>query len=235
METLTLTNLGFDDLTWSIDETPTLCAAPADVSWLSLAPTNGTISGGDGTQVDVTLDATGLAVGDHEALLCIDSNGAAGPEVEVPVTMTIALCTPAECDDGVTCTDDSCDPAIGCSNTPNDANCDNGLFCDGDETCDAVADCQAGLPPICDDAEACTLDECNEASDMCDHTTIVDLVVSDATLAGGEFVAELSITAGPNLLIDGPVSFTAGDSIIFVGGVEIRDGFSATIQPAPCP
>ena len=50
-----------------------------------------------------------------------------------------------DCDDGVGCTDDSCNETTdSCDNDTNDGNCDNGVFCDGSETCDAVLDCQAG-------------------------------------------------------------------------------------------
>ena len=65
--------------------------------------------------------------------------------------------TPPDCDDGVDCTDDSCDEVNDvCVNTPNDANCDDGLFCTGVETCDAVLDCQAGDDPCPDDGLFCT-------------------------------------------------------------------------------
>ncbi|MEE9296795.1 MAG: hypothetical protein V3W34_17765, partial [Phycisphaerae bacterium] len=78
--------------------------------------------------------------------------------------------TNLDCDDGVGCTTDLCDPAnpladpiTGCVNAANDANCDNLLFCDGAETCDALLDCQAGTSP-------CTnplLPVCDEAADVC--------------------------------------------------------------------
>jgi hypothetical protein len=74
--------------------------------------------------------------------------------------------TPPSTDDGVACTDDSCDE-VGdvVVNAVNDANCDNGLWCDGSETCDAVLDCQVGTPPVTDDGVACTDDSCDEAAD----------------------------------------------------------------------
>ncbi|MEE9295816.1 MAG: endonuclease [Phycisphaerae bacterium] len=66
------------------------------------------------------------------------------------------------CDDGVACTDDTCDEVFDtCTNTPNDANCDDGLFCNGAETCDPVLGCQAGANP-------CLVgDVCLEATDTC--------------------------------------------------------------------
>jgi hypothetical protein len=78
--------------------------------------------------------------------------------------------TVVDCDDGVGCTDDSCNETTDtCDNVANDANCDNGLFCDGAETCDAVLDCQAGTTVDCNDGVGCTDDSCNEATDTCDN------------------------------------------------------------------
>ncbi len=75
------------------------------------------------------------------------------------------------CDDGVNCTVDSCDPiADVCMHTPFGVSCDNGLFCDGTETCDPVLDCQPGTPINCDDGIACTVDSCDEAAGSCQNT-----------------------------------------------------------------
>ena len=72
-------------------------------------------------------------------------------------------------DDGVGCTDDSCDEVSDVVvNTANDANCDNALFCDGAETCDPALACQAGTDP-------CPGQECDEAGDACvDFTISID-------------------------------------------------------------
>jgi hypothetical protein len=79
-------------------------------------------------------------------------------------------------DDGVGCTDDSCDEANDVVvHAPNDTLCDNGQFCDGAETCDAVSDCQAGTPP-CDSATQ----SCNEDLDTCqDPGAFVDLDIRE--------------------------------------------------------
>src|SRR5690606_20202198 len=48
--------------------------------------------------------------------------------------------SPADCDDGVSCTDDAC--VVGsCTNTPNDGNCGGGSVCQPME-CDATLGCQ---------------------------------------------------------------------------------------------
>jgi hypothetical protein len=76
----------------------------------------------------------------------------------------------ADCDDGIGCTDDTCDGGTHtCSFVPDDANCDNGLYCDGVETCDAALDCQPGVAVDCDDTLTCTADTCDEGADACDN------------------------------------------------------------------
>ncbi len=66
-------------------------------------------------------------------------------------------------DDGVDCTDDSCDEETdSLVNAVNDGNCDDGLYCTGVETCDATADCQDNADPDPDDGVACTDDSCDE-------------------------------------------------------------------------
>ncbi|MGB0716276.1 MAG: hypothetical protein ACPGXK_10380 [Phycisphaerae bacterium] len=100
---------------------------------------------------------------------CDDGNDCNGAEVCV-ANMCMAG-TPVNCDDGVSCTIDSCNPANGeCSNTPDDSICDNGLFCDGTETCDPINDCQAGTPVDCGDGVSCTVDACDEDTDSCTNT-----------------------------------------------------------------
>ena len=86
--------IGIDTL--SISQPPVGCDAPETVSWLSVDPDSGVTSAGDVSSVDVTLDADGLAEGEYQALLCVNSNDPANPLVEVPVTMTVVDQDPAE-------------------------------------------------------------------------------------------------------------------------------------------
>ncbi|UCE59670.1 MAG: S8 family serine peptidase [Phycisphaerales bacterium] len=80
--------------------------------------------------------------------------------------------TSVNCNDGVGCTDDSCNEGTdSCDNVANDANCDNGLYCDGAETCHATLDCQSGTAVDCNDGVGCTDDSCNEGTDSCDNLT----------------------------------------------------------------
>jgi hypothetical protein len=74
-----------------------------------------------------------------------------------------------QCDDGVTCTIDSCNEATNaCANTLNDAACNNGLYCDGVEAC-TMSGCAAGVTVACDDGIECTVDGCDDNVDACLH------------------------------------------------------------------
>ncbi len=83
---------------------------------------------------------------------------------------------PPNCNDGVVCTLDSCDPASGaCVHTPSDALCDNGRACDGQESCDPLGGCLPGTPLSCNDGVVCTLDSCDEKTDACVYAPQADL------------------------------------------------------------
>ena len=72
------------------------------------------------------------------------------------------VCSPAgtlDCDDGNPCTDDSCDPKIGCVHTANAADCDDGNACTDGDVCKA-GQCVGGPPPECGDDDICTTDSC---------------------------------------------------------------------------
>jgi hypothetical protein len=108
-----------------------------------------------------------------------DSSGDCAPECEGMdyVTYTCSdqcSCTasaPKSCDDGVECTDDSCDTTAigGCVNTPDNSKCQNGGTCDGTSgqvwtgTCDATLGCTKTTAP----AEKCdgTDNDCDGAVD----------------------------------------------------------------------
>jgi hypothetical protein len=85
--------------------------------------------------------------------------------------------TDSDCDDGVNCTDDSCDVVNGtCLNAANDAHCpDDGLFCTGVEYCDTVTDCNSTGNP-------CSAEEiCNEETNSCDTPTTTSSTTTSST------------------------------------------------------
>ena len=101
--------------------------------------------------------------------------------------------TAPDCNDGVACTDDSCDEENDkCVNATNDDSCDDGLYCNGVETCDAALGCQAGTAPACDDGVACTDDGCDETNDRCTHTTN-DGACDDGLYCNGAETCDISL------------------------------------------
>ncbi len=86
-------------------------------------------------------DATICTIGDH----CQDG-----------------ICQPTatlDCDDGNPCTDDACNPDLGCVHKNNSAACDDGDGCTTGDQC-TQGNCQGGLPVACDDGVDCTEDVC---------------------------------------------------------------------------
>lgn len=79
--------------------------------------------------------------------------------------------TGADCDDGTSCTTDSCVPGVGCTFTPKT----NGTACSTDKDACTVEWCQLGTCALkevksCTDGLACTTDTCNSFSGSCSHT-----------------------------------------------------------------
>ncbi len=66
-----------------------------------------------------------------------------------------------DCNDKNPCTDDACDPAIGCVGLANQATCDaDGSPCTVADNC-ANKVCGPGATMVCDDANPCTVDACD--------------------------------------------------------------------------
>ena len=99
---------------------------------------------------------------DNEGFPCADAN-----LCDVADYCEKGLCVggvDANCNDGNLCTDDACDPMIGCVQTPNEDPCEDGDPCTiGDQCVDGA--CVHGPPPVCDDGNPCT-------DELCDSQTI---------------------------------------------------------------
>jgi hypothetical protein len=75
-----------------------------------------------------------------------------------------------QCDDGLACTVDTCDPARKrCRTIPDDSACDDHVYCNGRERCVLAQGCAAGPVQTCEDGTACTIDTCVEATQACAH------------------------------------------------------------------
>jgi uncharacterized delta-60 repeat protein len=65
------------------------CADPAQVPWLSFNQLGGETPPGEESNLDVRLDATGLAPGDYAAQLCLHGNDRSQALVRIPVALTV--------------------------------------------------------------------------------------------------------------------------------------------------
>src|SRR6185295_3670128 len=78
------------------------------------------------------------------------------------------------------------------AHTPDDSACSDGLYCDGAETCSAVNGCQAGSAPATDDGVPCTVDACDEATDVVTHVP-TDVACDDGQYCNGAEVCNSSL------------------------------------------
>jgi hypothetical protein len=70
----------------------------------------------------------------------------------------------AQCDDGIACTYDSCDEALGrCRNVPDDTQCQDGLYCDGHEKCVLRHGCEPGPVTVTPPEVSSTLPHARES------------------------------------------------------------------------
>lgn len=169
------TDISDDQIGWSVffGTPPSVPTAPMFTLFASFTVT---IDPGAIPGADTTVDIAG-------AFFAMDAPG--GADITTTGTsrdITLGCIDNADCNDGVICTEDSCNQGTGsCDNVANHALCDDGTFCNGSETCDAINDCQAGSDPCpgqlcdetgdacvdclsdsdCDDCNPCTLDSCD--------------------------------------------------------------------------
>jgi len=139
--------------------------------------------------VDACDENTGLCIAVAVDDNCDDGNFCNGAETCDAVTDCQAG-IPIACDDGVSCTDDSCDEGSdACAFEPVHASGDDDSFCNGAETSDGLLSCQADDDFTRADLVACTLDSCDEANDECDHAPD-DGVCGDGVLCNGDEVCD---------------------------------------------
>lgn len=65
------------------------CTSADDLPALTVSPTSGTAVGSGSSEIDVTFDATGLAMGVYAGNLCLVSNDPATPAVAVPFSYSV--------------------------------------------------------------------------------------------------------------------------------------------------
>jgi hypothetical protein len=107
------------------------------------------------------------------------------------------LSNPDICENGDPCTDNTCDPVIGClrNPTPDGTACPDQNPCNGEETC-LQGICRPGTMLDCDDFNLCTADTC-DINLGCQHQP-----VADGSICGGGLCAEAHCQAGECVAAD---------------------------------
>lgn len=99
-ERVTLASIGSAALDFSSAFASTDCAVPGGATWLSATPASGTLGAGASKDLWIAADASGLAPGSHDGVLCVATNDPAHASFSVPVSVIV---TAAPTDDGLFC------------------------------------------------------------------------------------------------------------------------------------
>ena len=123
----------------------------------------------DNCQADACSEVVGCdpATGCELELVDCDTDECTKPDTCGPS----GQCVPGSevsCTDSNGCTDELCDPIVGCQFVPNSAPCDDGNPCTVGDRCAGGDLCWGTSPPGCDDAYVCTIDGCGAAG--CNNT-----------------------------------------------------------------
>ncbi len=141
-------------------------------------------------------------------------------ELEVD-TIVCSIPCDVVCDDGNPCTDDTCDPILGCVYTIDDTNtCSDNNVCTTGDACQA-GQC-VGTPITCDDSNPCTDDTCdpvtgcvftNDDTNLCDDGNTC--TINDACQRGVCTCAG-TLCAGTLSYVDNqtPVTIPAGPAVV---------------------
>ncbi len=69
--------------------TAAVCSTPESVDWLSMSPDSGSVAAGDTAEPAIIADASGLAQGDYEAILCLSTNDPTAGLSVIPVSLSV--------------------------------------------------------------------------------------------------------------------------------------------------
>ncbi len=83
------TDMSWENVTVTLHKEALVCEDVTDINWLSVDIAAGTTPVGNSSDVQVMVDATGLAPGVYSAQLCINSNAANASIVSVPVELEV--------------------------------------------------------------------------------------------------------------------------------------------------
>ncbi len=129
---------------------------------------------GDPCTLDLCAPAMGCTyVAAPDGTACLDADPCNGQETCFGSACTPG--TPLDCDDGDVCTDDACEPGVGCTHVQGTAPCEDLDPCTKDDRCRAGV-CRGD--PACDDGDPCTADACMASGD-CLHGAAEDGIPCD--------------------------------------------------------
>ena len=104
------------------------------------------------------------------------------------------------CDDSNVCTNDLCDPILGCEFVPNVLDCSDRDACTSGDVC-AGGSCLAGSLLDCDDGDPCTADGCDGITG-CFHETVAGCATPEIdSLSGGTRALLLVVLISASLLL----------------------------------
>ena len=118
---------------------------------------DGTCDDGNVCTMDVCNPVQGCTNAPQSGMPCDDGNQCSENDL---CQGGICVGVPLACDDDNICTDDLCDPDIGCMNLNNAAPCDNKDLCTAGDMCNNGV-CASGPLIDCDDGNPCTADSCD--------------------------------------------------------------------------
>lgn len=76
------------DLEWSLSTVPG-CFDPAEVDWLVMAPESGVLPWGGGREIGLWFDSQGLAPGQYQTVICLNSSDSEAGELAVDVQFNV--------------------------------------------------------------------------------------------------------------------------------------------------
>ena len=151
------------------------------------------------------------------------------------------LLVPAGCDDGRSCTDDTCDATFGCVNEPmaDGRSCNDGNPCTTNDTC-RTGFCDGGPAPDCDDGNVCTRDSCVPASGGCIHPPVTCTADPNLCLTAPMCDAPGGCHPGPPMVcppgeVCNPATGVCGPKMCPNGAADCNDGNPCTADTCSSP
>ncbi len=170
---------------------------------------------------------------------CADnSQCAVGQACDPTSTLCTKCSSDGECLDGDPCTNDVCDPQLGCLHLPTAATCSDGMVCTVGDTC-AQGVCLSGSATDCDDGNVCTDDSC-DATLGCQHALNTAPCSDGDKCVTGDFCAAGACQAGTTPLNCNDANVCTADSCAgptgcshaSLSGSACSDGSACTLNDA---